>query len=88
MCFFLSQTRTLVYYINRNQGTLRQRLKKCSENLTSHFCKDTFLREVKVFIENRYSMKTNYSRLSYGLILFRHRLQNVSGKIIYIDHIV
>ena len=34
-----------------------------------------------------YSMKTNYSLLSYVLILFRHGLKNVPGKVIYIDHI-
>ena len=42
------------------------------QNLTGHFCQVTFLREVKVFIQNRYSMKTYYSLLSYALVTLNH----------------
>ena len=67
---------------------------KSLQNLTSHFCQVTFcVRLVKTdtvlprisIMETRLS---HYSLLSYALILFRHRLNNVSVKIIYIDYIV
>ena len=74
----------LAFWVS-NLATLGQII--CKDYLVT-FVKSLFCVRLKFLLKTDILWKHIILFLSYVLILFRHQLKNVSGKIIYIDYIV